>query len=95
MEKLQLSHLSSRSCSLSLPDFPIENIKIAKSQKSNTQAFMGVEVCIYMHVKERDGVRIPAPEVWLNPKKVDKGSTVVGRNKRKSYCIFELIKVIK
>lgn len=95
MEQLRLSHLSSGSYSLSLPAFPKENIKIAKRQKSNTQVFMGVQVCIYTHVKERDRERIPAPEVWLNPKKVDKGSTVVGRNKRKSYCILELIKVIK
>ena len=49
---------------------------------------MGVQACICMHVKDRDGERIPATEVWLNPEKVDKGSTVVGCIKKESYCIF-------
>ena len=49
---------------------------------------MAVQACVCMHVKERDGERIPAPEVWLNPKQVDKGSTVVGCIKKESYCIF-------
>lgn len=46
--------------------------------------------CVYMQVKERDGERIPAPEVWLNPKQVDEGSTVVGCIWKESYCIFQI-----
>lgn len=49
---------------------------------------MGVRACVCMHVRERDGERIPVPEMWLNPKQVDKGSTVVGCIKKESYCIF-------
>lgn len=52
------------------------------------QAFMAVQACVCMYVKETDGKRIPDPEVWLNPKRVDKGSTVVGCIKKESYCIF-------
>lgn len=62
-EQLQVSYLFSRSCSLSLPAFPPEKNKNHKKLKSNTQAFMGVRTCVCMHVKERDGERIPAPEV--------------------------------